>query len=232
MSIGTGDLWGYDNSVLRRYAEFLYFTQGKDPDTASEDLGFRSVHPLYRMLRLRYVFDAGPSGRETLTLDRPMRRLELLQDVRIAGERDQVFAILGDPAFDPTRTVVLEEEPNPMPAPGGPKGTARILDCSTDHLAVEADLPAPAILLITDAYAEDWKARPLPGSVQQEYDVMPANYCLQGIPLSAGRHRLRLEYAPPAFRIGAWISIASLAAYVALGAWWGSCRCRRKLDGG
>ena len=67
MLTGRYDVWGYDPGVLRRYAEFMTFTQGGDPDHAGEYLRFLlpapgggapklRLHRLYAMLRLRYVF--------------------------------------------------------------------------------------------------------------------------------------------------------------------------------
>ena len=95
-------------------------------------------------------------------------------------------------------------------------GTARIVDSSAGQLTVEANLPHPAILLITDAYSNGWRARPLAGSVQRAYRVVPANYVLQAIPLSQGHHRIQIEYRPAAFRAGAWISLAALLGFVSV----------------
>ena len=43
MSIGARDLWGYDPGVLLRYAEWMYASQGRDPDDCQPGIGFR--HP-------------------------------------------------------------------------------------------------------------------------------------------------------------------------------------------
>jgi uncharacterized membrane protein YfhO len=82
-----------------------------------------------------------------------------------------------------------------------------VTDSTTDSLTIEADTPAPALLLITDTYSRDWHARPLPGSTQARYDVLPADYIVRAIPLAAGHHHLILEYAPPSFRQGLAISL-------------------------
>jgi hypothetical protein len=47
---------------------------------------------------------------------------------------------------------MLETTPDPAPAPTIEPGTVKLVNSSTDHLTIEADLPAPAILLITDPY--------------------------------------------------------------------------------
>jgi len=60
---------------------------------------------------------------------------------------------------------------------------------------------------MTDAYAKGWTATPLPGSVQTNYNVMPANYAMRAIPLAAGTHRMRLEYVQPGLAAGVQTSL-------------------------
>ena len=102
----------------------------------------------------------------------------------------------------------------------GETGAASVIDSSTDHLTIEAKLTSSGILLVTDAYAEGWRARALPGSVQQHYQLMPADYCLRAIPLMAGNHRLRVEYLPSSFVIGKWISAVTVVIFLLLVGWW------------
>jgi hypothetical protein len=219
MSVGADDLWGYDPIVLRRYAELIAFTQNADPDDTTMYVDFTRVHPLYRLLRLRYAF---VPGRGTAAVEDPLPRLLLVDDWALVTGRDRVLAALADPSFEPRRRVLLETAPDPLPEPGGGAGSVRLVAASTDELTVEADLPRAAILLITDAYSSGWRAVALPGSTQDAYAVLPADWALRAIPLRGGRHRLRLEYAPAAFRIGAWISTVALAIYVVVLAWYWS----------
>ena len=65
-----------------------------------------------------------------------------------------------------------------------------------------------------------WRATGLPGSSQRDYQVMPADYTLMAIPLSAGTHLLRLDYAPSGWIIGRWISLAGLLIYLTALTWW------------
>ena len=118
------------------------------------------------------------------------------------------------PGFDPRQTVILEAEPDPAPAAAAAPGTVTLLDASTDQLTIAAELSAPAILLVTDAYRVGWRATALPGSVQQAYTVMPADWVLRAVPLAAGSHRLRLEYLPALFVVGRWVSAAALVLYL------------------
>jgi uncharacterized membrane protein YfhO len=138
----------------------------------------------------------------------------------VERERAKIFAVMNSANFDPRQEVILEQEPVPQPVPASETGFARILESSTDHLTIEAQLKSPAILLVTDSYSKDWKARPLPDSSQQNYEVLPANYCLRAVPLGTGKHRFRLEYLPAAFVVGRWVTVISLVGYFGWLLWW------------
>lgn len=219
MSTGGLDIWGYDSIVLRRYAEFMTFTQGYPPDEATQNVGFLRWNGLYRMLRCR--FSLIPEGDKVTILEASdvLPWLQLIQDYVVMRDRDQMFRVMGDDSFDPRQMVILESPPYPKPVMSKERGTAMVIDSSTDYLTIEADLPHPSILLITDAYSRGWRARALPGSCQREYEVMPANYVLRAIPLSGGHHRIRVEYVPLAFRIGKWVSVAAVMCYILLTGW-------------
>jgi hypothetical protein len=113
---------------------------------------------------------------------------------------------------------VASEAPAAAPAPASqPAAQVRLLASSTDWLTLEADVPAPTILLITDAYDPHWRVTALEGSSQRDYTLMPGDWAFQAVPLAAGHHHLRLEYRPAAFSAGRWISLAAGLLY--LGAW-------------
>lgn len=216
MWTGIRNVWGYDVTISKRYAEFMYATQGLDPDQASHKLKFKRAAKILRILRCSHVLlhDQEPP---VLQLPDPLPRLLLLNDYLVRSGRDRVLRALSEPSFDPMKQVLLESPPGiEVEKPGDP-GTAVLVRESTDELEITADLSQPAILVVTDSYSKGWRAVPLPGSCQTTYEVMPANYILRAIPLEAGRHHFRLEYSPASFRTGAWISLFSLAIYVSAG---------------
>jgi hypothetical protein len=219
MSTGVGDIWGYDSVVLRRYAEFMTFTQGSSPDEATQYVKFSQYHPLYKMLRCRFGFI--PTGGRIGIIDEKdvMPRLLLIQNYQVMQDRDAIFERMEDDSFDPRKQIILETQPSITPVVANKKGTASIINFSTDHLEIEADLPGPAILLITDAYSRGWHALPLPGSCQKEYQVMPANYILKAIPLRKGRHRIHVVYEPLSFEMGKWITAFASFVYILLTVW-------------
>ena len=230
MLSGEYDIWGEDPGVTRRYAEFISWTEGRDPDQATQYVRFERFDQLLSMLRLRYAaMPVGvPAARATTTSASsqwkqmvffaaglpPLKRLELVGAHRVIHGRDAIFLAMASGQFDPRREVILEAEPEPAPLPAANPGEARILREGTDFMEIEAELSSPSVLLVTDAWTPSWRARALANSAQTHYQVMPANYVLRGIPLSVGKHRLRLEYAPRSYRIGWWISAFAWLAWL------------------
>ncbi|MGH9549089.1 MAG: hypothetical protein ACRD3W_06940, partial [Terriglobales bacterium] len=144
MLIGAQDMWGYEATVVRRYAEFMTWSQGGDPDQVMSYVKFVRYDPLFAMLRLRYA--VGQRGNELEIGDAPgpaMSHLHLLSNYRVLPDRNAIFDALRSATFDPTREVILESDPEPQPSPAESAGTARIVAASTDALEIEADVEQP-----------------------------------------------------------------------------------------
>jgi hypothetical protein len=168
------------------------------------------------MLRLQYLVE-GSQGRLRIVEGAApgFGRLQLVGAYRVAATRAEIFQTMGQRSFDPAREVILESAPHPSPVNVAAPGRAAIVREGTDFIDIVAELTAPSILLITDAWASGWRARALEGSAQQHYEVMPADYALRAIPLDKGRHHLRVEYAPLAFRLGAAVSVLAWLGWLA-----------------
>jgi hypothetical protein len=220
MSLGVQNIWGYDPGISKRYAEFMTFTQGANPDYASQYVNFHRFIGLYRMLRCRYFMTGKEENLKVTDTGISMPRLLLMQDWKVLPNRNDIFSAIAKADFDSSRTVILERQPNPVPEKTAQQqGTVRLVDSSTDNLTIEAELQSPAILLVTDAYSRGWRAKALPGSSQQKYDVMPADYILRAVSLSKGHHLFRMEYMPSGFLIGKWVSLISVIIYGGLLVW-------------
>jgi len=217
--LGAGDIAGNNPSVLRRYAEFIYFTQGYDPDHPAQYFYIKFTPRLYAMLRLRYVFISSATGiRLGESRTPPLPRLLLISAGKVLAGRDAIFSAMRDPAFDPSKTVLLENEPVPAPEPGA-TGRVRLISDLPDELVVEAETDRPSLLLITDLYDSNWRAEALPDSGQRSYRVVPADYVLRAVPLAAGHHHLRIVYAPIALPIGIGISLLAWTLWLGLLVW-------------
>ncbi len=214
---GRADGGGNDPAVLRRYAELVTASEGGDPLAATQHLPFTRLGSTLAMLRIRYAFFAGDDGIELAENQTPpLPRVFLVSDYRVVPDRRAALATVLAADFDPAGPVILETEPSPRPAAGRPPGSARVTAETSDSIDIEVETPAAAVLVVTDPFSRDWRARPIDSDLQARYEVQPANYVLRGIALTAGRHRLRLEYVPAYSALGAGISILAAAAWLVL----------------
>ncbi len=228
---GWDDIWGYDSFMPGRYTEFIAFTQGRNPDDAVDDLQVTHWHPLFSLLRCRFVIVPTATGDEARQVPGALSRLVLLRDFKVLPGRDGIFAAMADPGFDPSQTVILESPPGivPVAPPHGrtaSPGEVKLLGSGTDELTIEAQLDEPAILLITDGYGAGWHVIPGTGDRQHQAEVMPADYIFRAVPLQAGHHLFRLVYDPAGWAAGKWISLASLVLFLGLAVRWMAVRGR------
>ncbi len=221
MTRGLYEIWGYDPGVLRRYAELMYLVYGLDPDRARQYLpSWTQMRPTYGIVSmLRWHLILIPNERPKALLPEPLPQVTVVPNYRVLTSRNEIFAAMDSPLFNPRQQVILEEEPEPVPSTTGTGGEAKIVQETTDTLEIKADLPQPAILLVTDNYSRGWRVRSLEPGTQAHYRVMPADYVLRASPLASGKHHFVLEYAPAGFVVGKWITGFSLLAYLGLWLW-------------
>lgn len=209
MSTGEFDVWGDDPFVTKRYAQFMAYTQGKDPNKATQYLDFRQTSPLLRLTRCAAVLT--PDGQITY-LENPLPRFQIVPEWKVAPSANAVLDEMGKVDFEPTKTVLLESEPGlqHVAEQSGAVGGVTVEQELTDSVTLKVTTTVPAILFVTDAWTPSWRAVSLPGSSQRVYKLLPGDYAFRAIPLNAGVHRLRMEYHSQQLLYGAWISAGSL----------------------
>jgi hypothetical protein len=84
---------------------------------------------------------------------------------------------------------------------------------SANHITLDVRLDEPGILVFNEPFFPGWRAR----ADGHEIPVLRANVLFRALVLAAGGHHVELEFAPLAWRIGWWISLASTAALGVLG---------------
>ena len=210
MSMKAKNLCGEDPFALRRFVDFIMHTNGARLEESIHWMGSEHLRALYGMLRCKYVFDYSKGKQpEVLVNEHCLPRFLLLQNWNLIQDPNEILFRMSDPSFDPNRTVFLQQEPSPKPIANQGRSQIDLLEESSDHVEIEFDLSSPSILLMTDLYSKGWRVRALSESLQDEYEILRANYFLRAIPLAPGHHRLRIEYLPTAFIVGKWISVLS-----------------------
>jgi len=116
------------------------------------------------------------------------------------------LALLADPAFDVTKTVLLADagvgDQPTAPAEARP---ATITRYAPEGVTVQAD--GPGYLLLTDAYYPGWTAT-VDG---QPAPIWRADVMFRAVALEAGAHEVVFTYAPRSVQVGLWVSGAALA---------------------
>jgi hypothetical protein len=233
MSANGYDVWGYDPMVQRRYAEFVLRSQGDSPDNANMYALYQRPSPALSLLRCACIFKINgdfydafyiPKDRqlplgspvEATTLAQPMPHALLLYRYRIMKPSRALIDTVTDDNFPRSSVVVLEQAPAIKPSAGSTPGLASAVWKDSDTLEVDAQTATPGIVMITDPYSRYWRASALPNSAQGSYQIMPGDWALMAVPVSAGTHRFLLHYCPTWFPIGAVISIVALIGFLSV----------------
>jgi len=212
LSTRVGDIWGYDPGVPKRYAEFMNFTQGGDARESTQYVNFQRYHPLWKLTRLKYIILPTKEGFTVHEINDSLPHVLLVYEGRYVKGKEAVLEEMGKPSFDPRRVVILEDKWPVSSASCSTPGMAKIKVIDTDTMEIEAETYCPTFLLITDSFSTGWRARSLIAK-NVAYPILRADYTFMAIPVSVGRHHIRLEYLPRGYMVGRWISFLALALY-------------------
>lgn len=115
--------------------------------------------------------------------------------------------------YDPSKIAIVEEQLNLKPQNPDLSGTAKMLDLSNTKLEVQTNSSSPTFLVLSDIYYPGWQAT-VDG---KPVHIFQTNYVLRGIAISPGLHKVKVEFKPLTWQLGAGISTASLSLLGYLG---------------
>jgi hypothetical protein len=130
-----------------------------------------------------------------------------------APPAEPLLARMSQHDFDPLRESYVEET-TLAPAPDAPArgAAATIVQDDEEIVEIEATLSATGLLVLADSFYPGWRATvngvPAP--------IRATNHLFRGVYLPAGTHRVRFEYRPWSFSVGAAASLAALACLATL----------------
>jgi hypothetical protein len=129
----------------------------------------------------------------------------------VVETKEDVFARLMRPDFDPARTVLLYNEPGFQPALDSVAGTARVVEFDANRIVVRVEMASPGLLVLSENYHPAWKAhvdgKPVP--------VLRAYHTLRAVPLEPGKHKVVFTYQSRYYTAGTILSLLALAFFVA-----------------
>lgn len=137
----------------------------------------------------------------------PLPRAILVPEA-VAIPASRAVAAALDPAFDPRRVALLEANVawTADPRWSSKDASVRLLSREPGRLDLDASAPAPSVLVLFNSFERGWRAF-VDGT---EAPVFRADAAFLGIPVPAGRHRIRFEYRPRGLREGLALGAAGL----------------------
>ncbi|HTP65132.1 MAG TPA: hypothetical protein VMJ66_07060 [Geobacteraceae bacterium] len=133
----------------------------------------------------------------------------------VADPRQRLGIMNADPRFNPARIALVESQP-PLPmAPYGEPvsaGSARVDSYMPNRIIVTATANMNALLVLGEKYYRWWYAT-VDG---KPVEIQPVDHILRGVYLNPGDHRVEFVFDPLPFKIGKYLTLASLAFYFVL----------------
>lgn len=187
--------------------------------------------PRYDLLNIRYVLmlpNTAPAGEgkfreigktkdftlyENTTV---LPRAFLVGKSQATPSPDDAWVAINAPGFDPRAVAYLGPPQDatatiPVLDTGTPQGGATIARPDPDELIATVESDREAILVFSEVAYPGWRAT-IDG---QPTTLYTADYTFRAVQVPAGRHEVRLTFAPPVWRLG-WQLAGLTAAFVAI----------------
>jgi hypothetical protein len=226
---GLRGVWGVAIR-LSHYKEFL--------DRAPEDVRWKLLGVKYVVTwrgslvtwQGKDIVDAEMLGREgegeslkySYRLPWRPRRAFVVRQVVTAGDRDELYRILGSPDFDPFETAVLWK---PISLTSVPRAKDEVLITSETpaYIQLRARLDAPGLLVLSEVTYPGWRVY-VNGQQARLYE---ADGAFRAVYLPRGESTVVFRFLPAAFYVG--VALSSLTVALIIG--YGVLTCRRGRRG-
>jgi len=219
---GIESTMGFHDNELAWYRELR-----TDPRAQNLLASNGDAYPLLRTLNVKYILHDSPDYPNPLPVPGYLPRFRVAGAYEVVASHDEIVPRLLDPAHDPARTVLLEEDPGFPSGPADVPPPGRVTDYEYDgnEIRVKVTATAPVLLVHSENWFPYWHA--FEGDTERP--ILRADGTLRAIPLPAGEHEIRLDFVSRPFEAGKWVTLATLLLVVAGVAWDG--RSRRGRDG-
>lgn len=166
---------------------------------------------IWGILRCKYVVDFKTGLSKNLNI-KTLNKINLFYDYTKETNKDTIYETLFNENFNIFDNVILEKEPYFKPRVKGIYNI-NILSFNENSIDFEVNTTEPAVILYADNYTKDWIAYNIENS-KEKYEVICADYIYKAISIDKGYHKIRFEYKPLSFIIGAWISMFSWIIFI------------------
>jgi uncharacterized membrane protein YfhO len=200
----------------------------------------------YTPLSLQRAFTIGSSwdkicdlhnAKYRIQIDEQKQTMELMQsttylprawfvyDYKIINDNEMIKEFMLQPEFDPSRVVVLEEEPNFTPEQGATWNSwnAKIISYKLNSISIDVSTPKDGILVLSEIYYPGWNAY-IDGVKQK---ILRADWNLRALPIRKGTYKVEIKFEPDSFERGKLISLSSIGL-CAIGIVYSLCKSKKK----
>ncbi len=202
---------GYDPLILKRYILYLQASQKLPPERHVLTTSFVKDpnHKFLKMLNLKHTVQ----DTRVTTLDDFVPRAILVGRAVVKPAQETLDFMMTD-AFDPLKMVVLEPESEKFILPHA-KGDSVAGSCSityydNENIRFQTSAKQACYLVLSEIFYPGWEAT-MDGS---KVPILRGNYTFRVIPLEQGDHEIEMRFVSRPFRIGAVISLLTLACTV------------------
>lgn len=122
-----------------------------------------------------------------------------------ASDRADAVRRMLAPTLPPPEIAIVECGAPLPPSPEGPLGRLQASPGQPEHLSVEVEALAPAVVVVNDAFQPGWRAT-VDGV---EAPILPANVAVRAVAVPAGHHRVELHYRTPGLNAGLLVGAAA-----------------------
>ncbi|MDA8412925.1 MAG: hypothetical protein M0023_03965 [Desulfobacteraceae bacterium] len=216
---GLANISAYVTISERRYKQFLdaFSLMSHMPDIMNlkylvMPAGEFEAQKALLSVKYQPVFNSS-NGSVVLENRTVLPKAWLVPAVVVVTDPAQRLGILASaPDFKPDQAALVESpppfqlEPYPSPAPSS-AGKAEVTDYEANRIVVQAQALKNSLLIIGEKYYRWWYAT-VDG---KKAVIVPVDHILRGVYLTPGNHRVEFVFDPLPFKIGKWVTLASLA---------------------
>lgn len=212
MFYGIADIRGYDSIIPKQYADLMNTLAPQDELLNNRIAPFYTPDPLdspiINLLNVKYVLTKRPLPNAGYTLvyddeikiyrnENVLPRAFMVPQARVISERATLLDAMQD--LDPTREVLLEQNPNITHTATCDYKPVPIDKYSGNQVILTSNQECAGWLVLADSYFPGWLAF----IDEQETPIYKANYNFRAVFVPPGAHTIRFKYSPVSFRVGA-----------------------------
>lgn len=133
-----------------------------------------------------------------------------VSDYKVANTLQDFKNIITKNQFDPSKTVIIEQELPFIRKNVDSKNEARITKYGEKYVRIETDLQNDSIVVLSDSPYPSWRAY-VNG---KETEILPANINSRAIIVPQGEHVIEYKYEPLNIKLGGIISLVSILFWI------------------